>query len=247
VTLRSWVLGRNHGTASHGMKRATPLIDPPPGGRSFLSFTNLVEAHVLASMRRVHEIKLHKCRRAIHFMKTNLKVDRPVARETFRTDGVDLFGCSTRTGSRASSHRGLQRVFVGVARERRDLSPCRGFHRLAARETCAIGLTDRGASPLLLGLGAGVGTGCGGRSFPRVDRALHRRTPTRNGRETFGRHTPRVTRSARPLRTSLTALALSFATLLFAPATFASPDPTGTATGTAADVPAAIAGHPTLA
>jgi uncharacterized protein (DUF433 family) len=45
----------------------------------------------MASMRRVYEIKLHKCRRAIHFMKTNLKVEHPLAREAFRTDGVDLF------------------------------------------------------------------------------------------------------------------------------------------------------------
>jgi hypothetical protein len=91
VTLRSWVLGRTYETASLGKKRAMLLIDPPPGGHGFLSFTNLVEAHVLASMRRVHEIKLHKCRRAIHFMKTNLRVEHPLARETFRADGVDLF------------------------------------------------------------------------------------------------------------------------------------------------------------
>jgi uncharacterized protein (DUF433 family) len=125
VTLRSWVLGRTYETASQGKKRAMPLIDPPPGG--FLSFTNLVEAHVLASMRRVHEIKLHKCRRAIHFMKTNLKVEHPLARETFRTDGVDLFVDKLGTLINVSSdgqvelreaiEQGLTRVFYadGVA------------------------------------------------------------------------------------------------------------------------------------
>ncbi len=42
-------------------------------------------------MRRVHDVELRKCRRAIHFMKRDLGVDHPLARETFRTDGVDLF------------------------------------------------------------------------------------------------------------------------------------------------------------
>ena len=49
ATLRSWVIGRQYETSGEGLKRAQPLIFPPTGGGGFLSFTNLVEVHVLAA------------------------------------------------------------------------------------------------------------------------------------------------------------------------------------------------------
>jgi len=94
ATLRSWVVGRTYETDSEGSKFAKPLIHPPSSdlpARRYLSFTNLVEAHVLASMRRVHEIEMHKCRKAITFVEREFDVKHPLARELFRTNGVDLF------------------------------------------------------------------------------------------------------------------------------------------------------------
>jgi uncharacterized protein (DUF433 family) len=90
VTLRSWIVGRNYETAK-GTKRALPLIHPPAHGEGYLSFINLVEAHVLASMRKDHEVEMRKCRAAITYVENELAVDHPLARQTFHTDGIDLF------------------------------------------------------------------------------------------------------------------------------------------------------------
>jgi uncharacterized protein (DUF433 family) len=51
----------------------------------------LVEAHVLAALRRRHDIPLPKVRAALDFVGKRLKVDRPLATATFETDGIDLF------------------------------------------------------------------------------------------------------------------------------------------------------------
>lgn len=90
ATLRSWVLGRDYPTRA-GSRRFPPVIALPDASRPFLSFTNLVEAHVLASMRREHELGLDRIRSAIGYVRKELRVERPLAHERFRTNGVDLF------------------------------------------------------------------------------------------------------------------------------------------------------------
>ena len=54
-TLRSWVLGRPLASRS-GQRWSRPVIRLPKGPKPFLSFTNLVEVHVLAAMRRKHAL-----------------------------------------------------------------------------------------------------------------------------------------------------------------------------------------------
>jgi uncharacterized protein (DUF433 family) len=90
TTLRSWVFGRTYATKT-GPRRAAGLIKLPPSGQQCLSFTNLVEAHVLAAMRRKHELKLETVRRAVSYLKRESGQPHPLASETFRTNGVDLF------------------------------------------------------------------------------------------------------------------------------------------------------------
>ena len=91
TTLRSWVLGRSCSTKT-GVCRAAGLIKLPAANKGgFLSFTNLVEVHVLAAMRREHELKLETVRNAIRYLKRESAQDRPLAYEKFRTNGVDLF------------------------------------------------------------------------------------------------------------------------------------------------------------
>ena len=92
-TLRNWVNGYPYETAA-GRKKALPVILPPSNGhrgRVFLSFTNLVEAYVLGSIRRVHEVPLPTVRRSLNFIAAHFGTKHPLAREKFRTDGVDLF------------------------------------------------------------------------------------------------------------------------------------------------------------
>ena len=90
ATLRTWVTGRNYPTTT-GVKHAKGLIHAPKSDDGYLSFINLVEAHVLASLRKEHEIDMIKCRKAIEYVEDDLKVEHPLARESFRTNGVDIF------------------------------------------------------------------------------------------------------------------------------------------------------------
>lgn len=60
-TLRYWVYGRYYPTRQ-GKQYFTPLIELPPNSKKQLSFTNLIEAHVLSAIRRLHQVPLAKVR-----------------------------------------------------------------------------------------------------------------------------------------------------------------------------------------
>lgn len=81
-TLRAWMLGQQR-------FRAVINIADRAGKR--LSFINLVEAFVLAGIRREHSIPLPKVRNAVEYLRRSFKTRRPLAQEQFETDGVDLF------------------------------------------------------------------------------------------------------------------------------------------------------------
>jgi uncharacterized protein (DUF433 family) len=89
-TLRSWVVGRWYPVAGQ-TKRSRPLIHLDDPQRQYLSFINLVEAHVLAAIRRRHGVKLPKVRTALDYVKRHFQVERPLIDQTFQTDGMDLF------------------------------------------------------------------------------------------------------------------------------------------------------------
>jgi uncharacterized protein (DUF433 family) len=56
-----------------------------------LSFTNLVEAHVLRIIRETHQVKLNKVRQALDYMAQEFDTAHPLVIKRFQTDGVDLF------------------------------------------------------------------------------------------------------------------------------------------------------------
>lgn len=89
-TLRSWIHGRSYSTVE-GQRYFKPLIDLPNPKIKQLSFTNLVEAHLLRVIRKVHEIRLDKVRTALDYIEQEFNVAHPLARIEFQTDGVDLF------------------------------------------------------------------------------------------------------------------------------------------------------------
>ena len=89
-TLRSWLVGRTY-PASGRSKWSRPLISMDDPKRQYLSFINLVEAHVLAAMRRRHGVKLPKVRKALDYVKSRFGVERPLVDEAFQTDGLNLF------------------------------------------------------------------------------------------------------------------------------------------------------------
>ncbi len=90
ATLRSWVVGRLY-PAGGQTKRSRPLIHLDDPTKQYLSFINLVEAHVLAAIRRRHGVKLPKVRKALDYMRRQFSAEHPLIDQAFQTDGLDLF------------------------------------------------------------------------------------------------------------------------------------------------------------
>jgi len=89
-TLRSWTRGWSWRTEA-GLQRCAPLIEVPSNGGGELSFTNLVEAHVLSAIRRRHRVSMPRVRQALEYIDRHFGTPHPLARQEFQTDGVDLF------------------------------------------------------------------------------------------------------------------------------------------------------------
>ena len=81
-TLRTWFLGQ---------KDMEPLFSPAGTRPLTLSFWNIVESSVLASIRKVHGISFQRTRRALTFVEEKLGLERPLITQDFVTDGVALF------------------------------------------------------------------------------------------------------------------------------------------------------------
>jgi uncharacterized protein (DUF433 family) len=88
-TLRAWCLGQAYGPKQSRppFERVIEIADPKAKA---LSFMNLVEAHVLASLRRELEVPLPKIRDAVVYLQYELNSSRPLAEQRFYTDGADL-------------------------------------------------------------------------------------------------------------------------------------------------------------
>jgi uncharacterized protein (DUF433 family) len=89
-TIRSWTVGYPY-PVKDGLNFFCPLIEIPPQKPYLLSFTNLVEVHILRAIRQHHQIQLNKVREALNFIDDRFNISHPLAQERFRTDGVDLF------------------------------------------------------------------------------------------------------------------------------------------------------------
>lgn len=89
ATLRSWVVGRMY-PISGGNRHFEPLITVPEGKPLLLSFTNLVEAHVLSAIRK-HGVRLPNIRSAVEHLQKHYGIDHPLADARFKTDGLHLF------------------------------------------------------------------------------------------------------------------------------------------------------------
>lgn len=89
-TLRAWLNGRKYQT-KEGTKEFLSIIQRPDSQSSQLSFTNLVEAHILRVIRTIHNISLDKVRIALDYISDKFGTLHPLATKKFSTDGVDLF------------------------------------------------------------------------------------------------------------------------------------------------------------
>lgn len=81
-TLRLWAVGEDGRGSLFVPASTAPLL---------LSFSNLIEAFVLSSMRRVHRVSMQRVRKAVRYVGRELGYERPLVHARFRTDGVSLF------------------------------------------------------------------------------------------------------------------------------------------------------------
>lgn len=85
ATLRSWMVGRpDRGTFQ-------PVIRPANKNPLQLSFYNLVEAHVLRSLRTTHEVSMPDLRKAIAYAEHELDIERLLLSPELRTTAGELF------------------------------------------------------------------------------------------------------------------------------------------------------------
>ena len=90
ATLRSWAIGRDYSTTD-GKVTFSPLIRPASTNPTMLSFSNLIEAHVLRSLRTEHGVSVKALRRALEFAEQRLGIDRLLLREELRAEGGRVF------------------------------------------------------------------------------------------------------------------------------------------------------------
>jgi uncharacterized protein (DUF433 family) len=90
ATLRSWVAGRTY-PGVRGPQKFQPLIHPPQSRPLLLTFWNLIEAHVLRSLRTEHGVTIRAVRQALDYAERRLKIKRLLLSRELRTDAGRLF------------------------------------------------------------------------------------------------------------------------------------------------------------
>ncbi len=90
ATLRSWVFGRHYVT-TEGSSHFEPLIRPTSQTPPRLSFWNLIEAHVLRSLRTDHGVSVRALRIAIAYAEKELSIHRLLLRQELSTDAGKIF------------------------------------------------------------------------------------------------------------------------------------------------------------
>jgi len=90
ATLRTWVLGRRY-SSSEGEKFSPPVIHLPDATDRRLSFSNLVEAHVLHALRTDHRLSMPAVRRALDYAEQEFDIERLLLRKEILTTPGDLF------------------------------------------------------------------------------------------------------------------------------------------------------------
>jgi uncharacterized protein (DUF433 family) len=90
ATANAWTFGTTYGRAGD-KRRLSPVIIPADRKGRLLSFVNLVEVHVLGSLRRHHKVSLPNIRKAVHYLRRELDSQHPLAEQDMLTDGKDIF------------------------------------------------------------------------------------------------------------------------------------------------------------
>lgn len=89
-TLRYWVQGRAGGLSGRA-GGSSPLIHPPERQPPTLSFWNLIEAHVLRSLRMDHGVSLPALRKAIQYAQKSQGIERLLLSRELKTSAGQVF------------------------------------------------------------------------------------------------------------------------------------------------------------
>jgi uncharacterized protein (DUF433 family) len=90
ATLRSWTIGRDY-PVEQGTAFFQPLIAIAEPEGKLLSFSNLVEAHVLRALRIEHTVPVKAVRTALNYAESQLGVSRLLLSKELRTNARQLF------------------------------------------------------------------------------------------------------------------------------------------------------------
>lgn len=90
ATLRSWLVGRSY-PKGETFSTFQPLIKPACKNPPLLSFYNLVEAHVLRSLRTEHGVAIRELRAAIKYAERMLHIERLLLRKDLCTHAGKVF------------------------------------------------------------------------------------------------------------------------------------------------------------
>jgi uncharacterized protein (DUF433 family) len=107
-TVRCWCFGQAYKDSEGKDKNLPPVITPVDKLNKLLSFTNLVELHVLSLTRREYKVPMPIVRNTINFLRKELRVERPLAEQQLFTDRMDLFVEQMGAYMSASGSRQLQ-------------------------------------------------------------------------------------------------------------------------------------------
>lgn len=89
-TVHNWVYGHTYPTRT-GVQKPLPLIQAAAPDLHLLSFVNMLELHVLDAIRHVHGVDMRPVRRALDYLRKELRVAHPLVDEQMETDGKRLF------------------------------------------------------------------------------------------------------------------------------------------------------------
>lgn len=117
-TLRYWMTG---------FKRMPPMVTPAEKEPPRLSFLNLIECHVLASMRKLYDLKLPKVRSGIKKLGESDPDPHPLIHKAFLTNRKDLFVEEFGKIVNISQYGQLGMDFSRIHSERVEVRPNRMF------------------------------------------------------------------------------------------------------------------------
>lgn len=90
ATIRSWLFSRPYETAA-GQQYSVGVIEPPGDSLDRLSFLNLIEAHVLRSLRTRHGVSMGDVRKALEYAQSEFGIDRLLIHDQLKAAPGHMF------------------------------------------------------------------------------------------------------------------------------------------------------------